>query len=494
MQFTRRQFLKASAAASAASAFPSIWWRTRQAQALTPCESGVNLVIVQLEGGNDGINTVIPMTDGTGGSRTVYEAMRPAIGIDVGNPSLSNLTPTQVGNDPLHNGELALHPHMLGLKSLYDSGNLAVLLGVHYPNPNLSHFESEDIWYHADPARTGVASGWMGRTLDQLCSGQPSAVPAVDTDSQLTPLFYGGTSVMAFDSLSDLVFPVSDDFDATDAANYRNVFDQIYAAAGGSAAAFVQLIGDTGAAAAGKIDAYATANESTAKNLNDLIHGTANGSGGFGGNGRDNFSLATSLRTVFALMKGQQPGNLALGCRVFRVAIGGFDTHSQQGIHAPLSTTSLAQKVATGFPGEYHGHLLYHLDRAISAFWRDCVDDGNLYKNTVIMTFSEFGRRIEENGSGTGDYTAGTDHGSSAPMFVVGPKAGQSAGPSHLVGDMYGAYSELDHPDSDGNPVLQLDFRHMYGELISKWFGLSPAATNTIIGNGFTYAPPGFLV
>jgi len=494
MQFTRRQFLKASAAASAASAFPSIWSRVHEAQALTPCENGVNLVIIQLEGGNDGINMVIPMTDGNGGNRSTYETMRPAIGIDVGNPSLPNLTPTQVGNDPLHNGQVALHPHMLGLKSLYDSGNLAVLLGVHYPNPNLSHFESEDIWYHADPAQTGVSSGWMGRTLDQLCSGQPSAVPAVDTDSQLTPLFYGGTSVMAFDDLSDLIFPVSYAFDDTQTADYRGAFDSIYATAGGNLAPFIQLIGNTGSAAAGKIDAYSTAKESLAKNLNDMINHTSNGSGGFGANGRDNFGLARSLRTVFALMKGQQPGNLPLGCRVFRVAIGGFDTHSQQGIHTPLTTTSLAQKVASGFPGEYHGELLYHLDRGISAFWRDCVDDGNLYKNTVIMTFSEFGRRIEENGSGTGDYNAGTDHGSSAPMFVVGPKSGESTGPSHLVGGMYGAYSELDHPDDDGNPVLQLDFRNMYGELISKWFGLSGSTTNTVLGNGFTYTPQGFLV
>jgi uncharacterized protein (DUF1501 family) len=494
MKFTRRQLLKASAAVSAASAFPSIWWRAREARALEPCENGVNIIIVQLEGGNDGINMVIPMTDGTGGNtnRTVYETMRPTIGIDVGNLSLPNLTPTQIGNDPLHGGHLALHPHMVGLKSLYDSGNLAVLLGVHYPNPNLSHFQSEDIWYRADPARTaGNSSGWMGRTMDQLCTSQPLAVPAVDTEGQLTPLFYGNTSVLAFDSLSDLVFPVSYAFDATLTKDYKDRFGQIYAAAGGSTAPYLKSLGNAGAAAAAKVDAYNTAEEGLGRNLNDLINGTANGAGGFGANGRDNFGLARSLRTVFALMKGAQPGNVSLGCRIFRVAIGGFDSHSQQGIHMPLSTKSLAQKVADGFKGEYHGRLLYHVSAAISAFWRDCVDDGALYRNTLIMTFSEFGRRIEENGNG--DYTAGTDHGTAAPMFVVGPTAGQSVGPSHLVSGMYGAYPELDQPDNNGNPVMQLDFRHMYGEIISRWFGRDVATTNTVIGNGFSYTPQGFL-
>ncbi|HVN83416.1 MAG TPA: DUF1501 domain-containing protein [Candidatus Binatia bacterium] len=494
MRFSRRQFLKATAGMSAASAFPSIWWRARAAQALEPCESGVNLVIVQLSGGNDGINTVIPMTNGSGADRMQYENVRPTIGIDVGNSSLPNLTPTEIGHDPNHNGRLALHPHMTGLKALYDSGNLAVLLGVHYPNPNLSHFQSENIWYFSDPDQTGIASGWMGRTLDNLCAMQSLAVPGVDLDYELTPLFYGNSSVLAFDSLDDLEFPVSYGFDDALTAVYKNQFAQIYGTASNNSAEFLKVIGRTGAAAAGKVDAYRTADELLAKNLNDVLNGTMNGGGGFGVNGADDFWLARSLRTVFALMKGSQPGNHPLGCRVFHVSIGGFDTHSQQGIHTPLSMKSLAQKVADDFSGEYHGKLLYHVSTAISAFWRDCIEDGNLYKNTVIMTFSEFGRRIEENGSG--DYKAGTDHGTAAPMFIVGPTVAQSTGPSHVAGGVYGAYPPLNQPDDDGNMVVQLDFRHMYGEILHRWFGLDSTTTNGVLTDGkggFTYSPQGFL-
>src|SRR5205823_8845444 len=132
------------------------------------------------KGGNDGINTVVPLTNGSGQNRTAYDAVRTAIGIPT-----SSLGGTQIGNDPLHNGALALHPHMTDLKALYDSGNLAVVLGVHYAKQNLSHDVSETIWYRADPTLVGPGTGWMGRTLDTLCAGgSGTAVPAVDTRSE----------------------------------------------------------------------------------------------------------------------------------------------------------------------------------------------------------------------------------------------------------------------------------------------------------------------
>jgi uncharacterized protein (DUF1501 family) len=491
MKFTRRQFLKASAAVSAASTFPSIWWRARQAQALEACETGVNLVIVHLEGGNDGINMVIPMTDGTGQNRTAYDSVRTQL-----NVGAAYLTDTQVGNDPLQNGFLALHPHMTGLKSLYDAGNLAVLCGVHYPNPNLSHDFSSKIWYRADPTLLGPTTGWMGRTLDQLCTAQPLAVPAVDTESELTPLFYGNTSVMAFDDLSDLVFPISDDFDPPTAAAYKAKFSAIYSDAATAGPDFVMNLGSAGSATAAKVDAYGTANTGLANNLNALISGT----GAYAGFGPQRFALAKGLRTVFALMKGQQPGNVPLGCRVFRVSITGFDTHSDEGGFTPFGVSNTIQnKVQNGFPGEYQGKLLYRLSAALSAFWQDLVDDGTLHTNTLIMTFSEFGRRVEEN---TNDTHAGTDHGTAAPVFVIGPKAGESTGPASLAGygtatnGMYGGYPGLDSPnlDSDGNLVYQLDFRDLYGEIMSQWLGLPAATTNTILGGGYSYTPHGFLL
>jgi len=475
MRFTRRQFIKASMAMSAASAFPSIWWRAQEAAAtLDPCETGVNLVILHIEGGNDGINMVIPKSDGTGHNRGEYDTVRTPGGINI---PAGSLAATQIANDPLHTGELALHPHMTGLKALYDAGNLAVMCGVHYPNANLSHDVSSNIWYRADPGLVGPGSGWMGRTLDTLCAGgSSSAVPAVDTDGQMTPLFYGNTSVFAFDSLSDLVFPISDAVkNAGLGTAYKDSFSNICSNAVNGGATFLKSIGATGSAAADKVDAYHTANEALAVNLNGLRNGTLP----FGVPGvPQRFSLSRKLRTVFALMKGAQPGNHPLGCRIFRVGIGGFDTHSDQGGY---TSTPINTKVQTSFPGEYHGMLMHQIDRALSAFWADVQADATLKGTTVIMTFSEFGRRVEENGDH--DQHSGTDHGTAAPQFVIGPKAGESVIASHIVGGVYGAYPELDNLDEDGNMVFQLDFRHIYGEIINRWLGVSATTTKSILGN-----------
>ncbi len=486
MPFNRREFLQGTLAAAAAASFPTIWMRAREARALDTCEQGINFVIVQLKGGNDGLNTLIPMTDGTGQNRTVYTAKRPYLGI---NPS--DLAATQVSNDPLHNGQLALHPHMLGLKGLFDSGNLAVLAGCHYAQPNLSHDVSERIWYRADPPLHGPGTGWVGRVLDGLCVGQPLAVPAVDTSSQLTPLFYGNTSVLAFDSLLSLSFPTLGSLSTTQKADYKARFLNIYNQAI-SSGGYLGKLGGSGYAAVSKINDYKTTTSTTATNLNDLINGTTlSSSGAFGVSGKtQGYGLAKSLRTILALMKGEQPGNVPLGCRIFRASIGGFDTHGDQGAHIPLGTKSIATKVNEGFANENYGALMHRLDRAVSAFWQD-LKDNNLHGNTVVMAFSEFGRRIEENGNHDAD--SGTDHGSAGPAFVIGPKAGESTAAAHMVGGLYGAFPELNVPDSNGNMVYQLDFRQMYGELMTKWFGLGNGTVSTIL-NGFSYSPVGFLV
>jgi uncharacterized protein (DUF1501 family) len=488
MNFTRRQFLKSSLAASALGAVPDFW--ARAAQALQPCETGVNFIIVQLEGGNDGINMLIPMSNGSGLNRTTYTNVRPYIGIPP-----AELAATQVGNDPLTTGQLALHPHMVGLKALYDSGNLAVVAGVHYADKDLSHENSEQIWYRADPTLGLGTTGWMGRTLDQLCSGQPSAVPAVDTQDELTPLFYGNTAVLSFASLAALNFPLTGDI--------KTRFTAITNTAQSVGANFVKPVAAAAYAAVTKIDSYKMAVENVTSNLNDIRNGT-NNAGTFGVVGApQRSSLTTGLRTVNALMRGGPPGT-PLGCRVFRVRIGGFDSHSQQGFHIPLSTKSITDKVLSDQGGqntfnnqEYHGRLMHRLSSCLAAFWQD-LKNVNLHKNTVIMTFSEFGRSVVENGDHDSD--SGTDHSTAAPMFVIGPTQAES-NVGHWIngGQVYGAYQNLavmdngQPPTGSGDPVPQLDFRHVYGEIINRWFGQSVSATNTILGGGFSYNPQGFL-
>jgi len=498
MPFTRRQFIKSSLAASAMGAFPGIWWRA--AHALEPCETGpVNLVIVQLEGGNDGINTVVPMTNGSGLNRTVYDTVRkpPSVNNGIGIP-VADLVATQVGNDPLTNGQVALHPHMVGLKALYDSGNLAVVLGVHYPDKNLSHEESEDIWYRADPTLGYGTTGWIGRTLDQLCSGQAAAVPAVDVQNELTPLFYGNTSVLAFSSIRNLNFPLRSEL--------KSYFENIYGQAANGGAGFVKAIGSAGYAAVTKIDLYKQADEDLAVNLNDIINGTTDGSG-FGVDGvKQSSQIARGLRTIYALMRGAQPGNQPLGCRIFRARIGGFDTHSRQGFHRSLSQKSLVEKVSDDFAqtsknDEEHGRLMHRVSSSISAFWAD-LKLANLHKNTLIMTFSEFGRSVEQNQSQDGGTPVpGTDHSTAAPIFIVGPTAGEAApGVSHVVGysggptsGMYGAYQDLQNRDDGGDPNFQFDFRHVYGDVIHRWLGLGVGTTQSVLG-GFAYSPQGIII
>jgi uncharacterized protein (DUF1501 family) len=278
---------------------------------------------------------------------------------------------------------------------------------------------------------------------------------------------------------------------STQRAAFKSAFLKIYNQASGDGPNFVADLGTSGYSSVSKIDDYNTANQNYATNLNDLRTGS-NGGGLFGVSGvSQDYTLARQLRMVLALMKGKQPGDVPLGCRIFRVSIGGFDLHSDSGKHIPLATKSLNQKVVDNFRLEEHGKLLHRLDKALGAFWQDCVNH-NLHRNTVIMTFTEFGRRIEENGDANDD--TGTDHGTASPMFIIGPTAAQSTGPAHMVGGMYGAYPELDQPDNNGNMQYQLDFRHVYGDIMNKWLGLSLPTTNSILGaGGFAYSPLGML-
>jgi len=493
MELTRRQFLKTGAAASAITMIPDVF--TRAAGALELCEQGVNLVIVQLEGGNDGINMVIPMSDGSGSNRSAYEAARSYIGINY-----NDLLATEIDADPLTGGQLALHPHFIGpnsngLMSLYNSGNMAVVVGAHYPNKNLSHELSENIWYRADPTLSYTSTGWMGRTLDQLCAGQPSAVPAVDTQNELTPLFYGNSSVLSFDSVNSLNFPLS--------GSPQTRFTNICQEAASSGLFHVKSIGNAAYSTVTKFAAYKLTQESLATNLNDVINGTNNGGFGHGvaGTSQSSNTLAKGLRTIYALMRGGPPGT-PLGCRVFRARIGDFDRHSEHGLHIPLGTgmgqKTLQQKVQSGLTFEQqerHGRLMHRVSNAIAAFWQD-LKNANLHRNTVIMTFSEFGRSVNENGESDSD--SGTDHSTAAPMFVIGPTAAEAAvapgvGVRVNGGAVYGGYQDIANLDNSGDPVFVVDFRNIYGEIIDKWLGLSTPQTNTILGNGYSYSALGLI-
>lgn len=484
MPISRREFLQVSLGASAVLVAPPVWLRARVAGALEACEQGANLVLVELDGGNDGINTVVPVSNGTGQNRSSYDSVRQWLNIPV-----SELAATQIDNDPLHNGELALHPHMTGLKSLYDSGNLAVVLGAHYDNGNLSHDVSKAIWYRADPTLGNAPGGWIGRTLDTLCYGQDNAVPAVDVARSLNPLFFGRTPVLAFTNVGDLAVPGSPLLPPSAKALLEQAVEATYGSLATNSAGYVRAWARVGHAVLSRMASYRSVSSAGAQNLNALLNGAAGHP--IAAPTPQRYGLAYALRLVYALLRGAQPANQPLGCRIFRVGIGGFDTHSDQGKHIPLSQKPLSQKVAENFAGELHGRLLHQVDKAVTAFWRD-LEAANLHRNTLVMTFTEFGRRIAENGNNDPD--TGTDHGTASPVFVIGPTKSQATPSAWVAGGVYGAYPELHRPDRNGNMVYTLDFRHIYGEILVRWLGLPEATANHLLGaGGFAYQPQGFV-
>ncbi len=442
MTITRREFLRRSALVGAAVTAPHPLLRAMLGAGVAwAAPSDAILVLVQLEGGNDGLNTVIPSA--AGAQRTTYDTKRPNLGVPLG-----NLGATGIGSSG--GTALALHPTMTALKTLFDGGKVAVVNGVGYPNQSLSHFRSEDIWFGAlDPTEVPAepfSTGWFGRYLDAAGFG-PSTIVAVDVNETMNPLFVSTNSnVLAVRRIADFVIP--DDPLYPDYAAKKAALQAAYAVEKDplNTDGLQLSIGTSGDAMLGKIDVYANVSTSWSSNLN-----------GIGG------SLGTSLKQVASILRYDMlnPGN-ATGARFFHVRLGGFDTHTQQ--QADLATGT--QPIRLG-----------RVSDSLKAFYDDTVALG-IANKVVVVTFSEFGRRVAENGSGT---TAGTDHGAASPLFVVGDP---------VVGGLYGTFPNLNDLDG-GNTKWNVDFRQVYATLIDKWL-IGSAGAHAPILNG-SFSTLGFL-
>jgi uncharacterized protein (DUF1501 family) len=437
MTITRREFLRRSALVGAAVTAPHPLLRGMLG-AGTPwaAPSDAILVLVQLEGGNDGLNTVIPSA--AGAQRTTYDTKRPNLGVP-----LADLAATGIGSSG--GTALALHPTMTALKTLFDAGKVAVVNGVGYPNQNLSHFRSEDIWFGAlDPTEVPAepfATGWFGRYLDAAGFG-PSNIVAVDVNETMNPIFVSTDSnVLAVRRIADFVIP--DDPLYPDLAAKKAALQAAYAVeADPLQTSGVQLsIGTSGDAMLGKIDVYANVSTTWSSNLN-----------GIGG------SLGTSLKQVASILRYDALGlGPATGARFFHVRLGGFDTHTQQQANLTTGTQPIR---------------LQRVSDSLKAFYDDMVALG-IGSKVVLMTFSEFGRRVAENGSGS---TAGTDHGAASPLFVVG---------APVNGGLYGTFPNLNDLDG-GNTKWNVDFRQVYATFIDKWLIGTPGAHAPILNGSFS--------
>ena len=350
------------------------------------------LVVVQLSGGNDTLNTVVPYNDGH------YYDFRQTVQLD---------------GDAVHpiSDDLAFNPSMGPVKRLWDEGKVAVINGIGYPNPNRSHFRSMDIWHTAMPDDIG-REGWLGRATRELDPTGDNVLTAVNFGRGMPrALGVRGVPVASVGNLETYgLFPdVQDEFLRKYALD---AFAKMYGGAQGRDAV-MDFLGQTGTDALKGADILRTA----PAQYQSSIEYAAN-------------PIAQSLKSVAQVMLAD------LGTRIFYTQHGSFDTHSGE----LVSHAKLWDEVAGG----------------IGDFYDDLREHGR-ENDAVILVFSEFGRRIKDNGSGT-------DHGSGGTAFVIG---------GDVQGGLYGQYPSL-APDMqlEGDLHYNNDFRMTYATLLERWFHL----------------------
>ena len=403
--WTRRKFLQglglgAAGAALVGGAAPArAFTGSPLLGALSLAETDRVLVLVQLSGGNDGLNTVVPVRN------DLYYQARPTLAIP--------RTDTWALD-----GDTGLHGALGALRPRWDAGDLAVVQSVGYDAPNLSHFRATDIWLSGSDSDEVLSTGWLGRTLateyPSYAQEPPSAPPAVQIGAS-APLLFQGDGV----GYSMSVFDVEQFLSVVQGGAAYDVTD-VPATPAGDELSFLRSVAND---AFRYRDAIADA---TDRADNAVPY-------------PDN-SFAATLGAVARLVKGR------MDTRVYLVSLGGFDTHSTQ--------------------TDRHPALLQRLGDALAAFYADLgatADD----ERVLTLTFSEFGRRVEENGS------AGTDHGAAAPLFLVGPG---------VDGGLWGDSPDLGDLDRSGNVRHTTDFRSVYATVLERWLGLSAAEVEGALG------------
>ena len=298
------------------------------------------LVVVQLSGGNDGINTLVPFSD------PAYARLRPTLGI--------------AANEVLRVSDaIGLHPSLARVKGLYDQGKVAIMQGVGYPNPNRSHFRSMDIWHSATP-ETFERSGWLGRYISACDCASDNTLPAISVGDQLNGMFWTDTTLVpAVASLGAFSF-LTDTKYKNDRTWQMQTLQSIYSQAGNWPEYESLIRRGTVSALAGSDSLQRIA----ATYTTPVTYPANNG-------------LANQLKMVAQVISAD------LGTRLFSVSIGGFDTHANQ--------------------KDRHAQLLTNFSEAVDSFMQDLANMKK-QDDVVIMTFSEFGRRAKQNGSSGTDH------------------------------------------------------------------------------------------
>ena len=381
------------------------------------------LVFIQLHGGNDGLNTLIPISQ-----YSDYYNLRPNIAIK----HTGTRSYIEVDETVEENARIGLHPDMLPFKEMYDENKVAIIQNVGYPDMNLSHFRGRDVVFMGgdESGATDYHSGWMGRYLDNIYPGYPDAYPS---DSMKDPIGIelSGTLSLAFHREAGIPIGLN--------IGSPEQFHQLISSVGvnppiafpgshaGEELKYIMEFEKKSNQYAGRLkNVYDAASESSVDYRNGYPYASP---------GRAN-NLASQLKLIARLLAGGSK------TKIFLCRIGGFDTHGEQ---VESYDSSLG----------HHASLLYNMSTAVQDFYTDLKNRG-IDERVLSLSFTEFGRRAYSNDS------YGTDHGTATPVFVFG---------TQLNNGIYGVNPGLKPDDlHHGNLVYNIDYRQIYTSIIQDWF------------------------
>ena len=385
----------------------AIGHRQRQLQRRTQWETDRIVVLIKLNGGNDGLNTVIPIED------DIYYEARPTLALPP-NQTLSV------------NETTGFHPSMSPIYPYYQNGQMGIIHVVGYNQGNLSHFRSSDIWVTGSDANEHLSSGWLGRLFENEYPDFPNDTPA-------HPL------AIQFNSANLLEFKTSE-------SNVgMMVFDpqQMYAIISNN---YVPGNNDPAPETYGGNElAYIREIDTLSMEYSEIINDSAQA--GVNTIEYPENNIGYQMALTAKLISG------GLNTPVYRLYQTGYDTHANQ--------------------ANNHANLLQNVSSSIAAFLQDLINQG-LQDRVLVVTTSEFGRRVYENGS------LGTDHGTSAPCLLFG---------SAIVPEIFGNNPDLTNLNNNNNMQVQYDYRQVYSSLIADWFGLPESIIQSVFGDSFDPIP-----
>jgi uncharacterized protein (DUF1501 family) len=413
MNPTRRDFLRlglgTTTLLACGATVPTFLANAANALAAAPSRDGKGriLVVVQLDGGNDGLNSVAPYAD------DLYVKARPRL--HLGAKAVAKI-----------DDRVGFHPGLSGFAKLLEQRQLAVVQSVGYPNPNRSHFESMAIWHTARPDPKRDTTGWLARGIDAAPLPPGGDVPALHVSGETLPqsLFGSQRHVPSLTSLEQfrrrLGVP-----EAAGASEQRAALDALSGEERGKSGSLLQFV-----------ERSATLTYTSSARLETVVAGSSPGYPEF-------YGLARRLRLIGQLIKA------GLSTSIYYTQLGGFDTHANQ--------------------AGAHDGLMRETGNSLQAFLKDMHDTGNGGR-VLVLVFSEFGRRLGENAS------AGTDHGTAAPVFLLG---------SPVKAGLHGPYPNLSDL-ADGDPKHAIDFRRVYASVLDGWLS---CPSEKVLGEKFEPLP-----